>query len=206
MPSIFLGYSLTTCIFLGMNESKVQFADMLMSYREEYEPANKHYGRQLVDDSWYEDTMNSCKKNMLETAAKIYKLIIHLKDSIMQSENHELTKMVAAQIEKKANVLENNSYFIKEGDLMKRDKNGRLAAFRFILFSDEMLYCHLDKASGEYKVHGQFQLVSLTVSDVDSDPSGCSFYINHPIKSFVVVASDQDSKNSWINDLYQAAR
>lgn len=45
--------------------------------------------------------------------------------------------------------------------------------------------------AGEYKVHEQLPLSSMSVSDVDNDPSGCTFYINHPTKSFFVIAESR---------------
>ena len=43
-----------------------------------------------------------------------------LKDSLQRSANYELTRAVAARIDKKAKVLENNTFFVREGDLSKR--------------------------------------------------------------------------------------
>jgi len=56
--------------------------------------------------------------------------------------------------------------------------------------------------SGEYKVHGQLSLSSINASDVD-DPKGCSFHIQHPTKSFVVVCSSESEKKIWLRDIQQ---
>lgn len=76
--------------------------------------------------------------------------------------------------------------------------------YRFFLFSDELLYGHQTK-SGEYKVHGQLNLLSMTIKNIDNDPTGCSFQIEHPTKTFVVVAESPQSKQEWIREIEQTA-
>lgn len=83
----------------------------------------------------------------------------------------------------------------------KRNRNGRLDAYYFFLFSDQLIYAH-QSMSGEYKVHGQLSLSSINASDVD-DPKGCSFHIQHPTKSFVVVCSTESEKKIWLRDIQQ---
>mmetsp|Transcript_26432 Transcript_26432/g.36383 ORF Transcript_26432/g.36383 Transcript_26432/m.36383 type:complete len:365 (+) Transcript_26432:585-1679(+) len=55
----------------------------------------------------------------------------------------------------------------------------------------------------EYKVNKQMSLSAMSVSDVDNDPTFCSFFISHPIKSFVVVAESPVSKQHWLRDIHQ---
>jgi hypothetical protein len=108
---------------------------------------------------------------------------------------------VASKIEKKAKVMERNTYFVREGELSKRNRNGRLDVYYFFLFSDQLIYAKKN-ISGEYKVHGQLSLSSVNVSDVD-DPKGCSFHIQHPTKSFVVVCVSESEKKGWLRDIQQ---
>lgn len=42
----------------------------------------------------------------------------------------------------------------------------------------------------------------MTISDID-DPSGCSFFIAHPTKSFVIVAESREVKSLWLRDTFQ---
>ena len=60
----------------------------------------------------------------------MHKLIITLKDAIQESATRELTRTIAAKIDKKARVLEFNSFFVREGDLVKRNRNGRNVTYR----------------------------------------------------------------------------
>lgn len=42
----------------------------------------------------------------------------------------------------------------------------------------------------------------MTISDID-DPTGCSFFIAHPTKSFVIVAESREVKSLWLRDTFQ---
>ena len=42
----------------------------------------------------------------------------------------------------------------------------------------------------------------MTISDID-DPTGCSFFIAHPTKSFVIVAESREIKTLWLRDTFQ---
>lgn len=42
----------------------------------------------------------------------------------------------------------------------------------------------------------------MTISDID-DPTGCSFFIAHPTKSFVIVAESREVKTLWLRDTFQ---
>lgn len=68
-----------------------------------------------------------------------------------------------------------------------------------ILSCTALLYQGL---TGEYKVHEQLSLNELEASDVD-DPLGCSLYIQHPTKSFVIVCESVQSKTFWLRDIRQ---
>jgi hypothetical protein len=76
-----------------------------------------------------------------------------------------------------------------------------MVSYRFFLFSDQLIYAH-QNMSGEYKVHEQLSLSTMNVSDVD-DPTGCSLFVGHPTKSFVVVAESKEAKQQWLRDIYQ---
>ena len=43
----------------------------------------------------------------------------------------------------------------------------------------------------------------MKVTDVPLDPSQCSFYIDHPTKSFIVIAEDSQSRQQWLQALNQ---
>ena len=51
-------------------------------------------------------------------------------------------------------------------------------------------------------MHEQLALAPMTISDID-DPTGCSFFIAHPTKSFVIVAESREVKSLWLRDTFQ---
>eukprot|EP00386_Alphamonas_edax_P007163 GDKI01023716.1.p2 GENE.GDKI01023716.1~~GDKI01023716.1.p2 ORF type:complete len:116 (-),score=31.56 GDKI01023716.1:23-370(-) len=113
-------------------------------------------------------------------------LFVYIKDMLQESENYEKARQVAEKIEKRAQIMEFNSFFVRQGDLAKLSKTMRSTVYRFFLFSDQLIYAHLSR--GVYIVHEQLSLLEMQVEDNPSDPSMCSFFIDHPTKSFQVTA------------------
>lgn len=74
----------------------------------------------MQDDSWYEDVEAVTSDTTLETISKLHQLVVHIKDAIQESNNFELTRQVAAKIEKKAKILEQNAFFVREGSPSSR--------------------------------------------------------------------------------------
>jgi hypothetical protein len=200
-----LSHSLTSSIFLDLKVEKMTFATHLLEFRALIEPkANLLVSQYLSkDDEWFDEVEAVTPESALETVSKILQLIVSIKDAIQESNNYEITRQVANKIEKKAKVLEQNRFFVREGDLTKRNRSGRLSPYHFFLFSDHLIYAHL-AMNGEYRVHEQLPLILMTVSEVEQDPSGCQFYINHPTKSFLVVAENASSRIAWVHDLHEA--
>lgn len=141
--------------------------------------------------------------NRLEIAGKLHHLIVHIKDIIQESTTYELTRKIAAKFEKKAKVMEKNSFFVKSGELLKLNRTGRSIAYHFFLFSNYLYYTHYTTMKKEYIVHEELSLNALSVSDLDTDPTYCSFYISHPIKSFVVICPSPQDKQQWLREINQ---
>jgi len=194
-----LCYSLTASVFLGLRVEALTFAEQLAKFIKEECSGS---GWTPDDDVWLTDVSRGKPESAMETIAKVHTLLVRVKDSVQESNNREVTRAVAARIEKKANVLENNGFFVCEGDLAKRNRNGRLVTYRFFLFSDHLIYAH-QGMSGEYKVHGQLHLTQMSVADLPSDTTCSSMYITHPTKSFAVVADNPSVKQQWLRDLQQ---
>jgi len=191
-----LCYSLTASIFLGLKVEAVTFADQLQQFIKDECADNPS----LLGDDWLQDVRIGAPETSMETIAKIHTLLVRVKDCVQEAANREVTRAVAARIEKKANVLANNGFFVCEGDLAKRNRNGRFVTYRFFLFSDHLIYAH-QGMTGEYKVHGQLHLTLMSVTDLVADNNKCSFYITHPTKSFAVVAESPSAKLTWLRDL-----
>lgn len=200
-----LCYSLTSAIFLNLKVERMAFATLLSKFRKTCEalPHIINSDRPIPDDSWYEDVENANEKNTMEIIAKLHHLTVHIKDTIQEATNYEITRQVANKFEKRARILENNLYFIRQGDLMKLSRTGKNQSYKFFLFSDHLIYAHMNMKK-EYVVHEQLSLSALSVSDIETDTSFTSFYISHPIKSFVVIAESPVMKQQWIRDINAA--
>ena len=172
------------------------FADQLQQFIKDECADNPS----LLGDDWLQDVRIGAPETSMETIAKIHTLLVRVKDCVQEAANREVTRAVAARIEKKANVLANNGFFVCEGDLAKRNRNGRFVTYRFFLFSDHLIYAH-QGMTGEYKVHGQLHLTLMSATDLVADNNKCSFYITHPTKSFAVVAESPSVKLTWLRDL-----
>jgi hypothetical protein len=200
-----LCYCLTSALFLNLKVERMALATLLKSFRKECEdlPHVVNTDRPIPDDSWYDDVENATAANTMEIIAKLHHLTVHIKDTIQEATNYEITRQIAAKFEKKAKILENNLFFIRQGDLMKLSRNGKSQSYKFFLFSNHLIYAHVNM-KGHYVVHEQLSLSALSVNDVDTDPNHTSFYISHPIKSFVVVAEAPSMKQQWVRDINQA--
>lgn len=99
-------------------------------------------------------------------------------------------------------------YFIKESELIKKsNRTGRHIKYTFILFSDVLIYAH--KSGNELVIHGELPLHLMKLLDLDmkhdkKSKQKRSFYVIHPRKKFVVLASDLDEKVAWYNSINQA--
>lgn len=209
-----LCHSLTTAVFLNLEVERMALANSLKKFREvcellphvskpEHELGSTTVIRTVPDDSWYEEVVKGNNELAMETSAKLLHLTVYLKDIMQENQNYEITQEIAAKFEKKDRVMENNSYFIRDGELQKiNNKGGRAVTYHFFLFSDNLIYAHAVRGGEVFKVHGQFDLLSLEVkrtSERDEDSS--SFYLEHTIKSFVVFADSPHEKEQWIRDI-----
>ena len=235
-----LCYSLNSSIFLNLRTERAAFAGQLYKFQKMCLEADASLVSKLSDQTWFQQVSVATPETAMECIADIHHLSVLLKDGIQESANYEVTRSVAARIEKKARVLELNTFFVREGDLFKKSRTGRLVAYKFFLFSDHLIYSHQsimgigEKArksiptdtsvlhihhththkhnqtdclyhlivGTEFKVHEQLALAPMTISDID-DPTGCSFFIAHPTKSFVIVAESREVKSLWLRDTFQ---
>jgi hypothetical protein len=55
--------------------------------------------------------------------------------------------------------------------------------------------------SGTYRVHEELPLKSMAVADYPEDSTGCSLFVSHPVKSFMVQALNPTEKHEWLKDL-----
>ena len=137
-----LCYSLNSSIFLNLRTEKAAFAGQLYKFQKMCLEADSSLICKLSDESWFQRVTDATPETAMECIADIHHLSVLLKDGIQESANYEVTRSVAARIEKKARVLELNTFFVREGDLSKKSRTGRLVAYKFFLFSDHLIYSH----------------------------------------------------------------
>jgi hypothetical protein len=155
-------------------------------------------------EKWFVSIERSNIENSMLAVSDLHKMIAQLKDVVRICARRGATKAIMNRVEKKANLLNPDRVIIKDGDLNKRCRNGKMVQYKFFLFTDLLVYAHM--GFSEYKVHVQLALENMTVSDVDpaDDPSNRCFYIDHPTKSFVVEAASPDEKRSWAREISTA--
>ena len=72
-----------------------------------------------------------------------------------------------------------------------------------------LVYAHKSTQAGDYKVHEELPLHLMKIEDQGNGSSGAkqhSFYINHPNKSFLVMASSETDRRQWVDDINAAIR
>ena len=227
-----LKYALTSCIFLDLKVERLAFATLLEKFYNMFEgqrtnaalvsasTKDSHFRRVSAGirptptsspdiskgnnppSPWFKIIETANPENAMAVSAEVHSVMEELKHKLTDFAQFEEVKVVASRIERKANIIESNTYFVREGDLAKMSKRGKLVTYRFFLFSDTLLYCH--HGISEYKVHSQLSLAQMTIHEVD-DPrnNSCSFYISHPTKSFVACADSFALKSSWMRDLQE---
>jgi len=191
-----LCYSLTAAIFLDMKSQKMVLADQLLKFQTTF--------CSDLDTSWYTDVCECSQDECMEVISRLHKEMVRIKDSCQQKGNLEKTIAAAKKIEKSANVLNHNAYFVREGDVEKVNRKGGTSRCRLFLFSDQLIYTKVSGMfTGGHKVRGQLSLRTMSVSDIDTDPSQCSLYIEHPYKNFVIICDTPLLKNQWLRDIHQ---
>jgi hypothetical protein len=201
-----LCYALTSAIFLDLKVERMAFAEQLLKFKSDFEKANEiiinlsYCGKKELDYSnWFDLVEKASPDNAMETIAIIHKLLVVFKTTIQENAAKDAFKTVLQRIEKKSylSILINNSYFVKEEDIFKKNRTGKLVKYHFFLFSDHLIYSHLS-ITGDYKIHSSLSLSLMYVSD---DFNDCSLYINHPVKCFTIVFTSKSLKNEWLSDL-----
>ena len=217
-------YCICSSIFLGLYEPMIDFARVLLKFKGTFAPENgtkdalgvsqfigdirrhaKSITRDNYSESWFEKLLGTSDATALENISMIQSLINDVKNEIQKLGTVHATNAAVSKIEKRAKVLEENSFFVREGDLIKENRAGGFKNYRFFLFSDYLMYAH-QGFFGEFIIHTKLSLLSLSLTDVENDEkaSQYSFRINHPGKSFTVIADSPFSKYMWVKDIQQA--
>mmetsp|Transcript_28430 Transcript_28430/g.34635 ORF Transcript_28430/g.34635 Transcript_28430/m.34635 type:complete len:1081 (-) Transcript_28430:82-3324(-) len=161
---------------------------------------------ELRQEEWY-CRFVSCwcdHDEVLHAVEGIYGLVQGLRGGLRVDSNcHLKMRNVTKRIRNGQMLLNDPSrFFIHHGDLAKRcNRSGRYITYHFFLFSDVLIYTHLSK-NGEFKIHEELPLYLMKIR---GEPSNTrkehSFQIHHPKKSFLVCASSENEKTTWVECL-----
>lgn len=194
-----LEYSLCAASYLGMTVERSAFSKLL--------------GRvnRFNDLKRTSQVKSSGGKMDLEDVGQVRSLTKKLHTSLSVDDSKIKTmKQVASRIRNGDILLNDPSRtFVRDGDLIKRHQlAGRSSTYRFFLFSDVLVYGHQSN-EGDYKVHEEMPLHLMKIEDSGSPSSNMkqnSFFIHHPNKSFLAVASSKTEKQQWIEDINNSIR
>lgn len=200
-----LNYSLSATIFLDLIEERNSMAKLLDNFanlmESKIDPSMNFNLVKPDQDNPSNNWLKSIENGDDNSFSKLHIFLNYLRDLIQLTTNYNITRTVAKKLDKKKKILENNTFFVKEGNLVKINSNGTETLYRFFLFSDYLIYALASSFNSKlYNVHLQLSLTDLVVDDIDSEP--CKFYLSHPLKSFYVIASSQHEKSAWIRDLH----
>lgn len=125
-----LSASLTSSIFLKIDNARQAFASLLIDYRktcERLSPVHvKNRDGGLKDISkWYEFIQSAGSENAMDAISQMHGFIMVLKEDIREKFKRDILKTVVLRLEKPSSLLESNIYFVREGELNKRTRSGR---------------------------------------------------------------------------------
>jgi len=98
-------------------------------------------------------------------------------------------------------LVEPHRMFVREGTLTKICRKAP-KKFKFVLFSDLILYGSPLPGSDKYLFHRQLDLETCRMEDLpDSDQIHTAFVVGSAKKSFIVIAETQQLKEGWMSDI-----
>jgi len=202
-----LSYSLSICLFLDMESERRAFAGLLAKLNYLYMHENQHrlgvVKGEHLKNKLYESVMSTCcySENVVYIVAEIHHLTASMKEKIATRQTYEELLAIQKRFDGNIALIEPNREFLREGDLLKKNRNGKFTKYHFFLFTDILIYAGY-KSLTNYKLvlHKQLRLHTMQVREVEG--SKLSFEIQHPDKSFIVQAKTESERNAWMRDIY----
>jgi hypothetical protein len=162
-------------------------------------------------DKWFYALKNAtASEGMDMMAMHLIPIITQLRLNV---ENDFDTALMAQEMKEAVSTLENaqhlidgRRYFVKQGDLIKVARSGSKKMYRFILFSDQLIYAAKSTFSSSgslYRIHNCLLLSHIKIDfDIFDDRS---FHLTHPLKSFMVVADNKDEREDWVKSIMETS-
>jgi len=211
-----LMYALTLTVCLDMPTERAAFLSQLSRLKAFEE---RRQGRWVAPDQdghreedWYIELEEACAgaaADKLWALQKIKEWMTSLKTALQVDVQNKVSMQEAASQIKDGDFLLQDPArsYLKCADLVKKSKaNGRSATYRFYLFSDVLLYAS-QESDGRFKIHEEFPLHLMKIIDWFPPSSKFRkqmFEVHHPRKSFFVMCSSAEERNSWVEDIKAA--
>ena len=181
-----------------------------------------------LEQTWFKHVMQTSAHDsdaIMDVISEVHQLASRLRNRVMlEHRSRSLIRTATIRFVKKdADYImsfegHSNRSLLKEGSLVRHTHSGKRKRYRFFLFSDLFLYASGGGRS-KYKVHNFLPLESLEVknqqkstklgvaeSQQKTGEDSLSFYIESPVKSFVVSAPTAARKRGWVQAINGACQ
>ena len=204
-----LEYSLCTASYLGMTVERSAFSKILCRMNQFNDhKVKKAEAKEKKPSKESSNKLQLDKQLDFEDVGQVRSLTKKLHTSLVVDDTKMVSMKQVAKRIRNGQILMNDPSrtFVREGEMTKHHQLGRSSTYRFFLFSDVLVYAHKSSQGGDYKVHEELPLHLMKIDDGESISSSsnvkqCGFYIHHPSKSFLVIASSIADKEQWMNDI-----
>jgi len=244
-----LKYALVVTICLDMPVERAAFLSQLGRFKvfEDDENINEHgsfwvpdeeQGRQLLLQG--NPAFDRAIAGPLDDDDKVKALVqVHKATEDLRSALHvdiavkqEMTRVTRQLVDGEFLLNDPGRSFVRMGDLRKKsNKSGRMTEYRFMLFSDALIYAKevtpspgtttgINTGSGSfvenvveeqqcYKIHEELPLHLMKVVDwfppsSNKDLMKLAFQVHHPRKTFLVFCSSAEERKEWVGDIRNA--
>lgn len=126
----------------------------------------------------------------------------HANESMRQGDHVQKMLEIQKSVEGNYEVIKPGRTFLKEGELMKLSRK-EMQPRMFFLFNDVLLYTS-PIATGGYRFNNALTLVGMKVSKPKRDDLKTEFNIISIQRSFMVIAKNEEERNSWVDMLQRA--
>lgn len=126
----------------------------------------------------------------------------HANESMRQGDHVQKMLEIQKSVEGNYEVIKPGRTFLKEGELMKLSRK-EMQPRMFFLFNDVLLYTS-PIATGGYRFNNALTLVGMKVSKPKRDDLRTEFNIISIQRSFMVIAKNEEERNSWVDMLQRA--
>jgi hypothetical protein len=214
-PSVdILLYALSLTVCLEMPIERSAFLSQLgrlkaFEERRHGQWVSAHDQVTYLEEKWYRDIEAACAgtaDRKLWALQQIYDWMKSLKSALcIDFQNKVKMTEIVRQLRNGEFLLQDPARsFICCDDLLKKSaRTGRSQEYRFVLFSDVLVYAHKEE-DGRYKIHEKLPLHLMKVVDFFPPTQKLRtqmLEIRHPRKSFVIVCPSSTVRNAWVEKI-----